>query len=466
MKGYVETPPKIVDLMVDKLFKFNPPSTQSKVLDTGCGTGPFIEGIIRWCHVHNVLIPKIVGVELNSRLVLEARNKFASYPTIFIEQKDFLIPDDSSADSEDCDFVIGNPPYVPITKLSKKEKKRYRAIYETARGRFDLYLLFFERAFQRLRPEGRLVFVTPEKFLYVETASQLRKLMSGKQIEEIQMLDENSFGKLVTYPAITTVVNEPGPSETLLILRNGQTTNVVLSANGSSWLPYNSLSVMQSEYTLEDICERISCGVATGADAVFVKERGEFDTALARFAYPTVSGRELTFTDWKKHPRYSMLVPYERGGRLLNSEELGAFMNYLSDPENRRRLEKRTCVARKPWYAFHENPPLPAILKPKILCKDITNRPYFWIDREGKIIPRHSVYYIVPKDPSRIDEIAEYLNSEEVRRWLESHCQRAANAFLRIQSHILKKVPTPRRLAERSVISVTTESQQVHSRRD
>jgi len=461
MKGYVETPQEIVDLMVDKLFKFNPPSAQSKVLDPGCGAGSFIEGIIRWCHAHNVTIPKIVGVELDSRHVKVARAKFASYPTIFIEQKDFLIPNDS-AECEYYDFIIGNPPYVPITKLSEKEKKRYRALYKTARGRFDLYLLFFERSLQCLKPEGRLVFVTPEKFIYVETAAQLRTLMSGKQIEEIQMLHENSFGKLVTYPTITTIVNEPELNETRLVLRTGEITNVILLKNGSSWLPYGDIPVIQSEYTLEDICERISCGVATGADAVFVRESDEFDITLRRFAYPTVSGRELTFTDWKRHARHSMLIPYERDGRLLDSEELGALMDYLSRLENRRRLERRTCVARKPWYAFHENPPLHAILKPKILCKDITNRPYFWIDREGTIVPRHSVYYIVPKDPSKIDQIAEYLNSEEIKRWLESHCQRAANAFLRMQSHILKQVPIPRRLAERRVISIINESQEAH----
>jgi len=466
MKGYVETPPKIVDLMVEKLFKLKPPSARSRVLDPGCGTGPFIEGIVRWCSANNALIPNTVGVELDPRRARDAREKFASLSTVLIEQRDFLIPDDSSADSESFDFVIGNPPYVPITKLSEKEKKHYRTLYKTAKGRFDLYLLFFERGLRCLKPGGRLVFVTPEKFLYVETAAQLRKLMLGKQIEEIQMLDENSFGELVTYPTITTIVNEPRTSKTCLILRNGTIGHVVFPVDGSSWLPYGGISTIQSEYTLEDICERISCGVATGADAIFVKESGKFDTTLGRFAYPTVSGRELKFTDWREHPRHLMLIPYERGGRLLSSEELGALEVHLSEPENRRRLEGRTCVARKPWYAFHENPPLHAILKPKILCKDITNRPYFWIDREGTIVPRHSVYYIVPKDPSRIDEIAEYLNSEEAKTWLESHCQRAANGFLRIQSHILKQLPVPKRLIERSVISTTGEGHQVHSQRN
>jgi len=457
MKGFVETPSEIVDLMVNKLFKLGPPSAQSTILDAGCGTGPFIEGIIRWCQSHNAPVPQIVGIELDPRHVSKARVKFKQYPSIRIERKDFLLDEDFEVP---YDYAISNPPYVPITELSEKEKNRYRRLYETARGRFDLYLLFFERAFQRLRPGGRLVFITPEKFLYVETAAPLRKLMSSRQIEEIHLLDEKAFGSLATYPAITTIMNEEGSRETSLILRKGQVIFARFPREGSSWLPYISLSVIQSEYTLRDICERISCGVATGADAVFVKEKGELDTALKPFAFQTVSGRELSSEDWRNDNTHSMLIPYDRDGRLLKTKELGPLMNYLSRRKNHKKLKKRTCVANgKHWYAFHENPPLQAILKPKMLCKDITNRPHFWIDRKGTIVPRHSVYYLVPKDPARIDEIVDYLNSDEVKRWLESHCQHAANAFLRMQSHVLKQVPIPKRLIEPPLFSVTSESQ-------
>src|ERR1700682_2808552 len=76
-----------------------------------------------------------------------------------------------------------------------------------ARGRFDLYLLFFERALKSLKPDGRLVFITPEKFLYVETAAPLRRLLSTFQIENIKLADEQVFQGLTTYPTITSVVN-------------------------------------------------------------------------------------------------------------------------------------------------------------------------------------------------------------------------------------------------------------------
>jgi hypothetical protein len=78
-----------------------------------------------------------------------------------------------------------------------------------------------------------------------------------------------------------------------------------------------------------------------------------------------------------------------------------------------------------------------------VLCKDIGAKPLFVVDHEGAIVPRHSVYYIVPAQPERIDELAEYLNSDAAANWLRDHCQRAANGFLRLQSHVLKKLPLP-----------------------
>jgi len=455
--GYVETPAEIVDLMVSKLFKFRPPSLQDKVLDPGCGKGAFIDGIIRWCTASNTPLPKIVGVELDMRHVQDTIAKYSDFPCISIKNEDFLVPNNYT-DAEKYDFIICNPPYVPITKLSENERNRYRALYESARGRFDLYLLFFERALRCLKFGGRLVFITPEKFLYVETARRLRILLSSKLVEEVHLLHERVFRKLVTYPTITTVVNEFRLSKTSLILRNGDSANVVFPLDGSSWLPYNELSIIHSKYTLQDICERISCGVATGADSVFVKDRDALDTTLRRFAYPTVSGRELSISDWKTHPKHFMLVPYSKDGKLMSQKALSTLIPYLLKPEIREKLEKRTCVARnKPWYAFHENPPLHSILKPKILCKDIAKRPYFYVDKEGAIVPRHSTYYIVPRDCFIIDDLCDYLNSEEVRKWLESHCQRAANAFLRMQSHILKRLPIPARLAQSSVTAVCRE---------
>jgi hypothetical protein len=183
--------------------------------------------------------------------------------------------------------------------------------------------------------------------------------------------------------------------------------------------------------------------VATGADAVFVRSADNLDAALRHFAYPTIAGRQLT-PDTTGLPRQSiMLIPYDTQGLLLPLERLGALGRYLVRDDVRKRLLARTCVTRKPWYAFHETPNLQEILRPKILCKDICETPHFWVDRAGQIVPRHSVYYLVPRDPAAIDVIVDFLKSPSAGRWLAQNCQRASKGFLRLQSRVLQRMPLP-----------------------
>jgi SAM-dependent methyltransferase len=460
VKGFVQTPNTVVDFMVNKLFSDCPPRRDSTLLDPGCGTGNFIAGVIKWCEARGVSLPAITGVELDSSRAALARAQFACYPSVRIEHRDFL-----ASHLPAFDYVVGNPPYVPITEMMLDEKQRYRSMYLTASGRFDLYLLFFEQALRCLKPGGKLVLITPEKFVYVATAGPLRRLLASKQLKELLLLPEDLFGNLVTYPTISVLVNQPGPMDTKVVLRNGRSIQVVLSDDGSSWLPsINGTTASSDKHSLVDICRRVSCGIATGADSVFVKRQANLDTELRPFAYPTISGRELTPSTENLNPTSCMLVPYTKSGKLIEIAKLGAFGRYLSQSDIHQRLERRTCVVRKPWHAFHETPLLDEILRPKILCKDIAPEPRFWIDRTGSIVPRHSVYYIVPEDPSVIDDLAGYLNSSGVKEWLRAHCQHASKGFLRIQSSILKKLPLPQRMVSDSKKNEGFEDLSVHAR--
>ncbi|MBI3091156.1 MAG: Eco57I restriction-modification methylase domain-containing protein [Candidatus Tectomicrobia bacterium] len=438
MKGFVPTPRATVDEMVELLFRGRQPGEDNALLDPGCGTGEFIDGVIRWCESRRVAVPRITGIEADPRHLPALRARFERQPGVRIKHADFLADDRTT-----YDYIIGNPPYVPITELSEAEKARYRARYTTARGRFDLYLLFFEEALRRLAPGGRLVFITPEKYLYVETAGPLRDLLARRQVEEIRLLREDTFGELVTYPTITVLCQQP-PGATRIVRRDGTTATVKLPRGRHSWLPVVEGEASQrAAVTLGDLCLRLSCGVATGADGVFVRAAGDLDPALRPFAYPTIAGRELTPATTDLTPRCAMLIPYDADGRLLPLERLGGLRHYLLRDEVRHRLLSRTCVKRKPWYAFHETPLLRDILRPKILCKDIGETPRFWVDRRGEIVPRHSVYYIVPRDPTALDAIVGYLRSQAAHDWLTRNCQRASKGYLRLQSRVLQRLPVP-----------------------
>lgn len=437
MKGFVPTPQETVDAMVELLFQKHVPRPDQAVLDPGCGTGEFIDGIVRWCAQKRVALPRVTGVESDPRHLPVLHEKYKRLANVHIRHVDFLVDDSTT-----YEFIVGNPPYVGITGLSEREKARYRERYATARGRFDLYMLFFEQALRNLAPGGRLVFITPEKYLYVETAGPLRELLARHHVEQIRLLPEDTFGQLVTYPTIT-VLHKAAPADTQVRRRDGSLVAMRTPPGKGSWLPLIEGCPPEQAVTLGDVCLRISCGVATGADSVFVQPAHGLDPALRSFAHPTIAGRQLQPEKPDLSHRFVMLIPYDARSRLLPLQRLGALSRYLLRDDIRQRLLARTCVQRKPWYAFHETPVLSDILRPKILCKDIGQTPHFWVDRVGNIVPRHSVYYLVPRDPAAIDVIVAYLRSPAAHQWLLQNCQRASKGFLRLQSRVLRRLPLP-----------------------
>lgn len=442
MKGHVPTPDALVDEMVERLFDAGGPNPGDAILDPGCGGGAFIAGVLRWCETNNVPIPQITGIELNPALAAKARKRFAAYPSVSIVQADYLLSPAKAA----YRFVIGNPPYISLGNLGGDvQRDKYRRRFKSARGRFDLYMLFFERSIEELAPNGRLVFITPEKFLYVSAAKELRRFLAEHTVvSSIHLAPEDAFPGFTTYPAITTLDRRPTEqASTDVRLRCGANRQALLPDDGESWWPK---LLGEQEITdaplLGDLCVRVSAGVATGADDVYVQEMAGLPAQLRAFAKPAIAGRDLSTGAPLPTPHRAILIPYRETGELLPNAELGALGRHLGRASVKEALKRRTCVERKPWYAFHDNFPAD-ILRPKILFKDITKEPYFWIDRAGDVIPLHSVYYIVPERDDQLDPLCNWLNGPEARRWLEANCQRAANGFLRLQSSILRKLPVP-----------------------
>src|SRR6266496_2119192 len=61
--------------MVGKLFGAHEPRAADMLLDPGCGTGAFIEGVLRWCNRRGCSIPRIVGIDSDPDLLPQARQR-------------------------------------------------------------------------------------------------------------------------------------------------------------------------------------------------------------------------------------------------------------------------------------------------------------------------------------------------------------------------------------------------------
>lgn len=449
MKGYVSTPPDLAEKMVQRLFRNDPPTSTDRILYPGCGTAPFAAAVENVCDMNGWTYPDGVGIETNPEHLEKARERGLQH--VKFRNSDFL---NENGETKKYEYIIGNPPYVPIEGLCEEEKNRYTAKYRTAVGRFDLYLLFFEQALKLLALDGILSFVTPEKYEYVETAQPLRKLltMDGIHVESIEHIDENAFTDLVTFPCITTLRRRADGvcGETHVTLRDGTTHTTILPNNGHSWassIRDANVDSLETGATFSDVTERISPGLATGADKVFVMDRDDVPDGIdEQWIRPTVSGGQLREYDGP-HTDSVFVCPYKDNGELANEEELGEALSWLE--EHRERLEDRSCVeGGKRWYAWHENPPLQDLLQAKIVFRDIAKEPRFWPEKRGNVVPKHSVYYTVVKDGVPMQELLDYLNSTEAKMWMEAHCQKAHNGYYRLQSRVLSDLPVPKKWAE------------------
>lgn len=449
MKGHVPTPDALAERMVRDLFDDTPPTSDSRILYPGSGTGPFAAAVERICNAEGWPLPDGLGVELDPERLTTARERDLAH--VEFRQADFLAPIDD-LDLGTFTHIIGNPPYVPIEGLDDDEKSAYRSRFDTAVGRFDLYLLFFERALDLLAPDGRLVFITPEKFEYVDTATPLRRRLTAEpfHVAALTHIDADAFPGYITFPCITTVAHgAQGP--TTVQQRDGTTHTVALPTDGSSWATHVrdfDAAAMETGATLADVTQRISPGMATGADALFVTTESEVPQQLhPDWTRPTISGKSLAANDGPDSDKL-FICPYRDDGSLTPEDALGAFGQWAE--LHRERLEDRSCVTTngKAWYAWHETPPMQDLLQPKIVWRDITTEPQFWADRTGEIVPKHTVYYTIPKEGIGLDQLLEYLNSPQVRAWLEANCQKASNGYLRLQSRVLADLPVPADWAE------------------
>ncbi|MBC2456607.1 Eco57I restriction-modification methylase domain-containing protein [Clostridium beijerinckii] len=99
------------------------------------------------------------------------------------------------------DIIIGNPPYVTTEDmknlLNKKEVKTYKDKYTTSKGQYDKYFIFIERAIQKLKTNGHMCYIVPNKFSKIKSGEALRKLLSeNKYVKEyIDFGSEQLFKK-------------------------------------------------------------------------------------------------------------------------------------------------------------------------------------------------------------------------------------------------------------------------------
>lgn len=123
-----------------------------------------------------------------SDINLSANPHFFLWHTYFSD----VFKEENNLDSIGFDIVIGNPPYVNVEKINPIIKSNIDD-FKTAYKKYDLYVLFYERAMQLLKKGGVLSFITSNKFLSQEYGLILRQELLKNTIETIVNFNYDIF---------------------------------------------------------------------------------------------------------------------------------------------------------------------------------------------------------------------------------------------------------------------------------
>ena len=116
--------------------------------------------------------------------------------------------------SSGFDVVIGNPPYISALDFTSiygaEAREVLKAIYDTAKGSYDIYVLFIEKGMNLIHPGGVLSYITPNKYLSAKYAVALREyiLKNGLLEHIVDLSSIKIFQETSVYPIISFITKK------------------------------------------------------------------------------------------------------------------------------------------------------------------------------------------------------------------------------------------------------------------
>lgn len=204
------------------------------ILEPSAGEGIFIDEILK-----SGLSVHIDALDIDKKAISILEQKYQGYDSITVRETDtllderldtFSIPElwlkrtDTLIDEQlDCfgaiggryDKVIGNPPYGAWQDYDKRDllKKKYPGQYVK-----ETYSLFLLRCISVLKMGGRLSFIIPDTYMFLNLHARLREvLLTSTRIEEIITFPSKFFpGVSFGYSNLSIITLERCSRETAL----------------------------------------------------------------------------------------------------------------------------------------------------------------------------------------------------------------------------------------------------------
>lgn len=181
-----------------------------------------------------------------------------------------IVPFDWSAINNGCGFdvIIGNPPYVNTegmhTLLPSAEVEIYKKKYKISHKQFDKYFIFIEQAINKIKENGLVCYIVPNKFFKIGAGEKLRSLIA----KERMLVSLDDFGDTQLFEDKTIY------SSIILLSKEKQTAFVYSSIDSTKklWAGETIDTVELSSTVLNELPWRLT------TDLEFLKMLKKLDT--------------------------------------------------------------------------------------------------------------------------------------------------------------------------------------------
>ncbi|MDR2634453.1 MAG: N-6 DNA methylase, partial [Clostridiales bacterium] len=166
--------------------------TTATVIDACCGTGSFLYSA-KIFGVKNVY-----GADLDKKAVVLSKELtgLESIKKLDTISKMGVTTLKSLGLKKPADYVIGNPPYVPLSKDININTSEYLFLRNVKDAGSNLFIAALYRAFELVKPNGVISYIIPKNFLHISSYALLRKTML-KEKSIISIIDIGKYFKEV-----------------------------------------------------------------------------------------------------------------------------------------------------------------------------------------------------------------------------------------------------------------------------
>ncbi len=337
------------------------------------------------------------------------------------------------------DVIVGNPPYVRIQTLNKKEVNYFNDTYDSPEKNYDIYILFTEKGHKLLKRDGILGFILPHKFFQGENGKNIRQyLYSNKAVERIVDFSTNQiFENASTYTCLFFLSKKE--NKTFLYKRFDLGSDFRLLNNinfedkseeelrKEQWSFSNDNlqkilnNITQSNNRFMDLTEKIFKGSSTGNDRIYlldlVKDKGHIVIVFSQemnqsveiekeILMPFLYGEDVRRYYISKSKKL-LLFPYKKVNnqiRLIPIQDLKdnyplAF-DYLTKVKSKL-LERKVDLDSSNFYKYSAGRSLTEYNKPKIMIPDMLIKVRVAYDSEGNYYHGPAVHSVVFNNKTR-----------------------------------------------------------------